>query len=190
MKILVIACVTALIASIAATMFFTGTFNRNVPSQDSDETEQLVEKKDTEIKSQQPANQNIASNAGTKSNSLNSNIKNEVALAKLELEKYKAQIALESAKLSAIKSEIEALNSTKESINRYKQMANMYSAMKPNEAALVISELDENTAKSILLEMDNKIAGKIMSAIATTNPKYAANISKLIVKSEENPKVF
>lgn len=191
MKLLIIACVVAFIASIGATMYFTGTLKKNAPNPD-DEIEQASEKKDAGVNIQQtkPVSQSITNNVNTKSNSLNPNIKNELALAKLELEKYKAQIAAESEKLASIKSEIQALNSAKESINKYKQMANMYSAMKPNEAASVICELDEDTAKSILSEMDNKIAGKIMSAIATTNPKYAANISKLMVRAETNSKVF
>lgn len=184
MKILVIACVVSLIASIGATMYLTGTFKRNVP----DDTGQPIEEKDAEIKNQQLKNQNLTSNVSVKSNSKNPSINKETSLAKLELEKIKAQIAEESAKLASIRTEIQALNNAKEQANKYKQMAIMYSAMKPNEAASVICELDEDIAKNILLEMDSKIAGKIMNAIAATNPKYAANISKLIIKTEANSK--
>lgn len=188
MKILVIACIIAFIASVAATMYFTGTFKKDVSNPESDVSEQTIKKENSQTKNKQPVNQSIASNTNIKNGSLNSNAAKEIVMAKLELEKYKAQIAAESAKLSAIRSEIEALSNKAKSINKYKQMAIMYSAMKPNEAASVICELDEDTAKGILLEMDNKIAGKVMSAIAATNPKYAANISKLILKAEESSK--
>lgn len=189
MKILVITCIIAFIASVAATMYFTGTFKKDVSNPESNVSEQTIKKEDSQAKNKQPVNQSIASNTNKKNGSLNSNAGKEIVMAKLELEKYKAQIAAESAKLSAIRSEIEALSNKAKSINKYKQMAIMYSAMKPNEAASVICELDEDTAKGILLEMDNKIAGKVMSAIAATNPKYAANISKLILKAEESSKI-
>lgn len=179
MKLTIIAGLSAFIIAIVATMYFTGTFgnikakiNGNIEADDSkselnstqteQEGEYNVESSDKEDQRSKPS------------------IQKEIGSAKIELAKYKAQVAAEEAKLNAIKAEIESLNTTKSSINKCQQLAKLYSSMRPDEAALILCEIEADLTKEILSEMNDRTAGKIMGAIANVNPGYAARLSEIM----------
>jgi len=52
--------------------------------------------------------------------------------------------------------------------------------MKPDSAAAILSQLDEAFTEQILSEMSTRTVGKIMDAIATSNPEYCVKLSKLM----------
>jgi flagellar motility protein MotE (MotC chaperone) len=181
MKIVIIAGIAAFILSVAATMFFTGTFNRNKGEAVSEPT-QIAEKDDKSKLNTDSSDvkQEVAQNI-TKTNPTISAAKNESTALKTEVEKYKAEVSAEEAKLSTIKSDVESMKTTKTNANKYQQLAKLYGAMKAEDAAAVLCQLDASITEQVLSEMNERNAGKIMGAIAAKNPSYAAKVSKLIV---------
>lgn len=178
MKLIIIAGLSAFILSIVATMFITGTFDRN-------KGEAIVE----EIQNEQKDNKNeaktkpeISQNTIIAKPAISYN-KNESSILKTELEKYKAEISAEQAKLSTIKEDVELLKTAKSDVSKYRQLAKLYGAMKPEDAASVLCELEANLTERILSEMNERTAGKIMGEIASKNPSYAAKVSKIIASS-------
>jgi flagellar motility protein MotE (MotC chaperone) len=101
-----------------------------------------------------------------------------------KLSEYEAQIAAEETKLAAIKAEINSLSAVKASVTRNQQLAKIYSSMRPDSAASILCKLEEAVSIQILTQMDNRTSGKIMDAIADTDPHYAAKISKLMVENQ------
>ncbi|HGE69603.1 TPA: hypothetical protein ENX78_02130 [Candidatus Poribacteria bacterium] len=178
MKIIIIAGLSAFILSVVATMFFTGTLDRNRGEAVIEETQSEQKENKNEPKVKQEISQNAI-----KTNPTTTYAQNDSSILKTELEKYKAEVSAEQAKLSTIKEDVETLNTTKSNIDKYKQLAKLYSAMKAEDAAAVLCELDANITERILCEMNDRIAGKIMGEIAAKNPSYAAKVSKIIVSS-------
>ena len=101
-----------------------------------------------------------------------------------ELIDYKAQIAAAETQLAVIKTEIESLNGTKTSITKIQQLTKLYTSMKPASAATILCELEETLSMQILTGMNERAAGKIMDAITTADPKYAAKMGKSMVMAE------
>lgn len=183
MKIVIIAGIAAFILSVATTMFITGTFNRNKGEAISEPTQN--EEKDNKGKlnaNSSNVKHGIAQNT-TKTNPTIPPAKNESTALKTEVEKYKAEVSAEEAKLSTIKSDVESMKTTKTNVSKYQQLAKLYGAMKAEDAASVLCQLDANLTEHILSEMNDRNAGKIMGAIAAKDPSYAAKVSKIIVNS-------
>jgi len=184
MKIAIIAGALAFILSVGVTMFFTGTFNRS----NAQTTEEAVQNDKPEQKKEQNTVKNIEDqNNITKTNiakpddSVNHNDSNAL---EIKLEKYKAEVAAEKAKLESTKSDVELAKNTKTSASRYQQLAKLYSSMKVEDAASVLCELDPNMTERILCEMNGRNAGKIMGSIAAKKPSYAAKVSKILANAD------
>ena len=183
MKIVIIAGISAFILSVAVTMFFTGTFNRNKGETVSESTQSEEKGNKSESNTDlSKVKHEVAQNA-IKTNPAISSAKSESTALKTEVEKYKAEVSAEEAKLSTIKSDIESMKTTKTDVSKYQQLAKLYGAMKAEDAASVLCQLDPNLAEHILSEMNDRNAGKIMGAIAAKDPSYAAKVSKIIVTS-------
>ena len=93
----------------------------------------------------------------------------------------KVLVAEEEKKLAAVKNEIASLTIAKAAVAKAKEfqyLATIYSSMKPDNAASILCELEENLTKQILRGMTTKTAGKIMDAITIADPSYAAKITK------------
>ncbi|MGB9595378.1 MAG: MotE family protein [Candidatus Poribacteria bacterium] len=178
MKLIIIAGLSAFVLSVVATMFLTGTFDRNKGEAIIEEDQNEQKDNKNEIKTKSEISQNTI-----KVKPAISYDKNEASTLKTELEKYKAEVSAEQAKLSTIKEDVESLKATKSDANKYKQLAKLYSAMKPEDAASVLCELEANLTERILSEMNERTAGKIMGEIASKNPSYAAKVSKIIANS-------
>lgn len=197
MKILIITAVSAFVITIGITMALTGTF-RHIASRFSEpaETQQATETGETQSGSSEPAETEQAAVTGKAQEEGESLQPQEdgdlgspsarkrnsaiLALGDPRLADYEAQIAVAEAKLAAIKAEIESLNNVKTSITRSQQLAKVYGSMRPNNAASILCELEEALTGQILSEMNNRTAGKMMDAIATANPTYAAKLSKFM----------
>ena len=187
MKILIVIALSAFVVTIGLSMFFTGTFKQAAP-EDSKPTN--VVDAATEDAQGEAATENIQGETATEGTQVeegNSQTQaEEQDPAKLEaksqatLAKYEAQIAAAEAELSTIKAEIESLNSVKTSISRNEQLAKVYSSMKPDSAATILCQLDEDFTEQILSEMSTRTVGKIMDAIAISNPEYCVKLSKLM----------
>lgn len=178
MKLIIIAGLSAFILSIAFTMFITGTLDRNKGEAIVEEAQNQQKDNKNEMKTKPETSQNTI-----KTTPAISYDKNESSLLKTELEKYKAEVSAEQAKLSTIKGDVESLKTVKSEANKYRQLAKLYSAMKPEDAASVLCELEANMTERILTEMNERTAGKIMGEIASKNPSYAAKVSKIIASS-------
>ena len=179
MKILIITAVSAFVITIGITMALTGTF-RHIASRFSEpaETQQATETGETQSGSSEPAETQQAAVTGKAQEEGESPQPQEDGGPRLA--DYEAQIAAAEAKLAAIKAEIESLNNVKTSITRSQQLAKVYGSMRPNNAASILCELEEALTGQILSEMNNRTAGKMMDAIATANPTYAAKLSKFM----------
>ncbi len=178
MKLIIFAGLSAFILSVVVTMFLTGTFDRNKGEMVAEEAQNEQKDNKNEPETKKEISQNTI-----KTSSAISYTKNEPSMLKTELEKYKAEVSAEQAKLSAIKEDVESLKIARSDVNKYKQLAKLYSAMKAEDAASVLCELDPNMTERILFEMNERIAGKIMGEIASKNPSYAAKVSKIIASS-------
>lgn len=178
MKLIIIAGLLAFVLSVVFTMFITGTLDRNKGEAIVEESQNNQQDSKNEMKTKPETSQNTIKAMPAVSYS-----KNEPSLLKTELEKYKAEVSAEQAKLSTIKGDVESLKNAKSEINKYKHLAKLYSAMKPEDAAAVLCELEANMTERILVEMNERTAGKIMGEIASKNPSYAAKVSKIIASS-------
>lgn len=184
MKLVLGAGLLAFLLSIGATMFFTGTFNR-VNAQNVQAASEVVQNEKTDQKIAQP----IAKSDEGQSNA-NSVVKTENPIDRssnkaleMQVEKYKAQNAAEEAKLASVKFEVESLKSTKSSVDKYQQLAKIYGLMKSEDAATVLCELEPSMTEQLLSKMSDRTAGKIMGAIASQNPTYAAKVSKILANA-------
>ena len=108
----------------------------------------------------------------------------QIRAAAAELTDYTKQITAAEARLAAIKAEIESLNAAKAFASRTQQLAKLYAAMKPDSAAAILCKLEKDLTMRILSQMDNRTSGKLMEAVASIDPDYAASISKLIADSD------
>jgi flagellar motility protein MotE (MotC chaperone) len=190
MKIVIIAGITAFILSVAATMFFTGTFNRNKGEAVSESTQGAEKDNKSKLDIGLSNEKHEVAQNTTKTNTEIPSTKSESTTLKTEVEKYKAQISAEEAKLSTIKSDVESTKNTKTNIAKYQQLAKLYGAMKAEDAASVLCQLDANLTEHILSGMNDRNAGKIMGAIASKDPSYAAKVSKIIVSSGSESSEF
>ncbi|MFC1717972.1 hypothetical protein ACFL6S_30200 [Candidatus Poribacteria bacterium] len=87
-------------------------------------------------------------------------------------------------KLTSIKAGTESLGSKETSESRTQQLAKLYGSMKPKSAASILCKLEEDLSMRILAQMSSRSSGKLMDAIATENPDYAAKISRLMAKAD------
>jgi len=183
MKIIIISGILAFILSIVATMFFTGTFSRNSEQNVAEDNSAKIENAIKKDKPPKPTAQTakIANNYNDK---LNANKIDSKEIIKLESKNN--EIVEKSIELP-IKSDVSAKNesNSKESDTKYEQLAKLYSSMKPENAALVMCELEPSMTEKIINKMNERTAGKIMGAIADKDPSYAAKVSKLIVNVDK-----
>lgn len=180
MKVVIIAGLLSFVLAIAATIFFNGFLNGN-----------------NSVGNDQQVNgnaQNVVSEQGELEEA-----QKKIVQAKQELEEQKSEIAKEKMKLEKMKTHpVEPEKPTEEdgSVNNgteigkenisqagLKQAAKLFASMKPTEAAVILCELDENLTKRIISEMDTRSAGKVMSALAESNPAYAAKVSKAMLNT-------
>ncbi len=159
---------TFIVAS-GITMFFTGTFRQKPP-----EKQLLAEGEQAASETAEGAQAGTPQAQGT--GGANTTAPSETMLAE-----QKALVAEEEKKLAAVKSEIASLTNAKAAMANaqgFQDLAKVYSSMKPDNAASIMCELEEDLTKQILQGMTTKTAGKIMDAITVADPGYAAKITK------------
>ena len=187
MKLIIIAGALAFLLSIGVTMFVTGTFKKNNPQT----VEETLPNEKTKQKIEQPNTESVenpisTSNVTETENTVNYNGTGTKSL-EMQVEKYKAEVSAEEAKLASIKSDVEFAKTTKSSTGKYLKLGKLYSSMKAEDAAAVLSELEPSMTEHILSAMNDRTAGKVMSSIASKNPSYAATVSKLLANVEDKP---
>ncbi|MDQ1327744.1 MAG: hypothetical protein QG641_1027 [Candidatus Poribacteria bacterium] len=183
MKLVIIAGALAFLLSIGVTMFVTGTFNKNNPQTveetlPNEKTQQKIEQPNTESVKTPISTSNVTKTENTVNN-------NDTKSLEMQVEKYKAEVAAEEVKLASVKSDVESTKATKSSTGKYQKLGKLYSSMKAEDAAAVLSELEPSMTEQILSAMNDRIAGKVMSSIASKNPSYAAKVSKLLANIED-----
>jgi len=183
MKLIIIAGALAFLLSIGVTMFFTGTFKKNNPQT----VEEALPNEKTTQKIGQPITKSVenpisVSNVTETENTVNNNGTKSL---EMQVEKYKAEVSAEEAKLASVKSDVESAKATKSSTGKYQQLGKLYSSMKAEDAAAVLCELEPSMTEHILCAMNERNAGKVMSFIASKNPSYAAKVSKLLANAED-----
>jgi flagellar motility protein MotE (MotC chaperone) len=183
MKLVIIAGALAFLLSIGATMFLTGTFKKNNPQT----VEEALPDEKIKQKIEQPTTKSVetpisANNVTKTENTVNNNGTKSL---EMQVEKYKAEVSAEEAKLASVKSDVESAKTTKSSTVKYQQLGKLYSSMKAEDAASVLCELEPSMTEHILCAMNDRNAGKVMSSIASKNPTYAAKVSKLIANVED-----
>lgn len=188
MKLIIIAGMAAFLLSVGVTMFFTGTFSKSDPqpaekASQNEKTKQNTEQLTTQSAVKPVNTSNVMETENTVKNTVNSN---DTKSLEMQVEKYKAEVAAEEAKLASVKSDVESAKATKSSAGKYQQLAKVYSSMKADNAAAVLCELEPSMTEQILSGMNDRTAGKIMSSIATKNPSYAAKVSKLLITNAED----
>lgn len=87
-------------------------------------------------------------------------------------------------KLANIKTETGSLSSAEAPTSKIQDLVKLYGSMKPNGAAAILCKLEADLSMRILTQMNSRASGKLMDAIATTNPDYAAKISKLMAQAD------
>lgn len=179
LKLIVIMGVLAFIISVVATMFFTGTFNRNNEQLNTDEVAQ-IDDEDNKNKSQQ-----LSQTTETqKSNNFNQTEPNKNDTAYIDSKKDNEQADSDNLELAYEEPKIDdGKKNSKETETKYEQLAKVYGSMKAENAAIVMCELEPNLTEKILSKMSERVAGKIMGAIVDKDPSYAAQVSKLLVNA-------
>ena len=173
MKTLLIVVLLTFIIASGATMFLTGTFR-----QKASEEQPLGEDGGAPGETAEGAQQQ-----GENARSQGNGKANAVAASDGKQAERNALIAEEEKKLAAIKSEIASLTTARAAVSEaqeLEELAKIYGSMKPDTAASIMLELEEDLTKRILKGMSTKTAGKIMDSIATTDPGYAAKVSKIM----------
>ncbi|HHW20634.1 MotE family protein [Thermodesulfovibrio thiophilus] len=94
-----------------------------------------------------------------------------------ELKKLKEEIDAKIKQQEALKSQLE-----KSKEENYQRLAKIYEQMPPEEAAVRLEKLDDDTATMLILAIKPRVAGRIL---ANVNPEKAAIISKKIVAIKE-----
>jgi len=94
-----------------------------------------------------------------------------------ELKKLKEEIDAKIKQQEALKSQLE-----KSKEENYQRLAKIYEQMPPEEAAVRLEKLDDDTATMLILTIKPRVAGRIL---ANVNPEKAAIISKRIVAIKE-----
>jgi len=187
MKLVIIAALLSFVVAAGVIMFLTGTFKR-APEQSAELVAEAdaVDDAVTDAEADNTGNNDVQIVGQPSATQTGETLAASEAKLRAQLAKYEAQIVEADSKLIAIKAEIESLNSVKTAISRNRQLAKVYGSMKPDTAALVLCQLDEDFTNQILYEMDVKIAGKIMDAIATADPSYCARVSKRMGDAEHS----
>ena len=188
MKLLIIIVLLTFIVVGGATMFLTGTFKAIMHPQTPqaiDGTEETAEGQDAE--SQMGPQEDAAAAAPfaeTQAKLELADYKTQIAKAEAKLADYKKRISEAKTELATIRTEALALNSVKTFATRIQKLAKLYEAMKPDNAAEILSKLEVGLSMKIINEMSGKSSGKLMDALATKDPKYLVKISKLIATSD------
>lgn len=100
-------------------------------------------------------------------------------------------LAKKTEELKKLKGEIEAMIKQQEQLKaqlemaqkeNYQRLAKIYESMPPEEAALRLEKLDEDTATILLLAMKPRQAARIL---ANVDPEKAATLSKRVVNIRE-----
>ena len=199
MKILIITALLTFVIATGVTMFSTGTFKQitsrtNKPTETEQKAQEEAETAQTQengaIEATKAEEAHTVKDTQTKVG--NTQPREDKAIGAPEtysedletkLAEYKTQIAAAEAKLADIKAETKSLTSAKASATASQQLAKVYGSMRPDSAASILCQLEETISVRILMEMNNRTAGKILDAIASADPDYAARISKLMAKS-------
>ena len=178
LKLIIIMGVLAFILSVVGTMFFTGTFSRNNEQTSIDEIAQQADGEANKNKTSQTMKANVANQTEPNKNDTSyTDSEKDIDQA----DPYNLELAYKD---SEITSKSESKN-TKETETKYEQLAKVYSSMKLENAATVMCELEPKFTERILSKMNDRVAGKIMSAIADKDPSYAAKVSKLLVSADK-----
>lgn len=108
----------------------------------------------------------------------------KLTLDQKEMDMRKEQDVIDHQKdsLSVVKQQLDELMGQKEQVklDRIKKLAKVYEGMRPEEAAPILSELDDLTIVSILLEMENRRVSKILGQMT---PDRATEISQRLTGS-------
>ncbi len=94
-----------------------------------------------------------------------------------ELKKLKSEIDAKIKQQEQLKAQLE-----KAQQENYQRLAKIYESMPPEEAAIRLEKLDEDTATILLLAIKPRQAAKIL---ANVNPDKAATLSKRVVIIKE-----
>lgn len=94
-----------------------------------------------------------------------------------ELKKLKSEIDVKIKQQEQLKAQLE-----KAQQENYQRLAKIYESMPPEEAAMRLEKLDEDTATILLLAIKPRQAAKIL---ANVNPEKAATLSRRIVIIKE-----
>jgi Uncharacterized conserved protein len=94
-----------------------------------------------------------------------------------ELKKLREEINAKIKQQEELKAQLE-----KAQQENYQRLAKIYESMPPEEAAIRLEKLDEETATLLILAMKPRSASKIL---ANVNPDKAASISKRVVAIKE-----
>ena len=186
MKLLISAILITLIAAGGLTMFLTGSFKKGPPEDQMldgiDGTQQTVEAgTDIESEAGDAELPEIVETPEEKTARLLAELmvkledsESRLAAAEAKQKEYEARAIAAEAALVAIKTESESF------AVKTQRLAKLYGSMKPDSAATILCKLEEDLSLRILKEMNDRASGKLMDAIVTANPDYAAKISELM----------
>lgn len=104
-------------------------------------------------------------------------LQQDIAKKTEELKKIKEELNNKIKEQEQLKAQID-----KAKEENYQRLAKIYESMPPEEAALRIEKLDEDTATTLILAIKPRQAAKILGNI---NPEKAATISKKIIIIKE-----
>ena len=178
MKLVIIAALLTFIVVSGLTMFLTGTFR---DFQALDEATELAAEEQVNGEGE------AASQVETEREKLQSELADyeaQITAAAAKLADSTKKITEAEAELTAVKADIDSLNAAKEHISRTQQLAKLYASMKPDSAAEILCKLEKDLAMRIISQMDNRTSGKLMEAIVSTDPDYAAKLSILMADSK------
>ena len=178
MKLVIIAALLTFIVVSGLTMFLTGTFR---DFQALDEATELAAEEQVNGEGE------AASQVETEREKLQSELADyeaQITAAAAKLADSIKKITEAEAELTAVKADIDSFNAAKEHISRTQQLAKLYASMKPDSAAEILCKLEKDLAMRIISQMDNRTSGKLMEAIVSTDPDYAAKLSILMADSK------
>ncbi len=111
----------------------------------------------------------------------------EIELTRDNLQSVKKDINERLEKLRAVKADIEAAINQQKMMNEANitKLAKVYESSPPEQAGILLSQIDIDIAAQILLKMNSRKAGKIWGFV---EPKKAAQISKKLAEYNSRKK--